>query len=187
MTRWVLRGVFLAAGLIAAMGLAASSQAGELPREGDVLPAFSLVAPESPGDRAALGLPDAPAFTIGDVGSPCLVFEVIGVYCPECHKQAPLFAKLNARLAKDARLSGRVKMLAMAAGATAKELEYLRKKGAYPFCVVNDPDYAAHKALGEPKTPFTMIVDRQGKVLFAHLGVITDMGDFFRTIETLCQ
>ncbi|QLA16498.1 peroxiredoxin family protein [Desulfolutivibrio sulfoxidireducens] len=187
MIQALLRGTLVAVCLFMAEGGASSSPAGEPPREGDVLPDFTLVSPESPEDRTALGLSDAATFKLGDVDASCLLFEVIGVYCPECHKQAPLFGKLHARLAKDQNLSGRVKMLAMAAGATTKELEYLLKRGEYPFCVVNDPEYVAHKALGEPKTPFTMIVDRQGRVLFVHLGVITDMGGFFRTIENLCR
>lgn len=177
----------LALGLMVAAGRVASAYADDLPREGDVLPAFSLVSPQSPEDRAVLGLSDVATFSLGDVAAPCIIFEVIGVYCPECHKQAPLFDKLHARLAKDPNLSGRVRMLAMAAGATDKELEYLKKKGSYQFYVVNDPEYAAHKALGEPKTPFTMIVGSQGQVLYAHLGVITDMGGFYSTIERLCR
>jgi len=161
--------------------------AAELPRVGDTLPAFTLPAPGSAEDRAALGLTDNPAFGLGDVDGQCILFEVIGVYCVECHKQAPVFSRLHARLAKDATLAGRVKMLAMAAGATEKEVEYLRAKGNYPFVVVNDPDYAAHKILGEPKTPFTMIVTREGKVLFAHLGVIADTASLYREFENMCR
>lgn len=163
------------------------ARGGELPKAGDALGDFSLRAPALAEDRAALGLPDAPMFRLADVDAQCVLFEVIGVYCVECHKQAPLFASLHARLAKDASLAGRVRMVAMAAGATDKEVDYLKKKGGYPFTVVNDPDYAVHKILGEPKTPFTMIVTRDGKVAYAHLGVITDIAAFYRDIEKHCR
>ncbi|NDY55340.1 TlpA family protein disulfide reductase [Desulfovibrio sulfodismutans] len=161
--------------------------AAELPGVGDTLPTFTLPTPGSAEDRAALGLADSPTFALGDMDAQCVLFEVIGVYCVECHKQAPIFSRLHARLAKDEQLAGRVKMLAMAAGATEKEVEYLRAKGNYPFVVVNDPDYVAHKILGEPKTPFTMIVTREGKVVFAHLGVIADTAALFREFEKLCR
>lgn len=161
--------------------------AAELPRVGDTLPAFTMPAPGSAGDRAALGLADSPTFGLGDVDAQCVLFEVIGVYCVECHKQAPIFSRLHARLVKDEKLSGRVKILAMAAGATEKEVEYLRAKGNYPFVVVNDPDYVAHKVLGEPLTPFTMLVSREGKVLFAHLGVIADTAGLYRDFENMCR
>jgi hypothetical protein len=164
-----------------------AARAGELPKPGDTLPQITLQTPVAAEDRTALGLPEGAVFRLGDVDAQCVLFEVIGVYCVECHKQAPLFDKLHARLAKDPALSGRVRMVAMAAGATDKEVEYLRKKGAYPFPVVNDPQYEAHKALGEPKTPFTMLVARDGKVVYAHLGVITDTAGFYREIETLCR
>ncbi|MEF3698377.1 TlpA family protein disulfide reductase [Desulfolutivibrio sp.] len=159
----------------------------ELPGAGDTLPTFSLPSPGAAEDRAALGLGDAATFGVADVDAQCVIFEVIGVYCVECHKQAPIFSRLHARLAKDGNLAGRVKMLAMAAGATDKEVDYLRKKGAYPFVVVNDPDFVAHKILGEPKTPFTMVVTREGKVVFAHLGVIADTGPMYREIEKQCR
>ncbi|NMC49941.1 MAG: hypothetical protein GYA47_11055, partial [Desulfovibrio sp.] len=132
MTVSAVRRFCLVLGLMVAAGRAASAYAGDLPHEGDVVPAFSLVSPQSPEDRATLGLSDATTFSLGDVAAPCVLFEVIGVYCPECHKQAPLFGAIHARLAKDPNLSGRVRMLAMAAGATDKELEYLKKKGSYP-------------------------------------------------------
>ena len=166
---------------------AAGAVAGDLPKPGDRLPDFTLPAPALAEDRAALGLSGDAAFRLADVSAQCVLFEVIGVYCAECHKQAPLFDRLHARLAKDPALSDRVRMLAMAAGATDKEVDYLRKKGAYPFTVVNDPDYAAHKILGEPKTPFTMVVTRDGTVVYAHLGVITDTAGLYREIEKLCR
>jgi len=53
----------------------------ELPRVGDILPAFTLPAPGSAEDRAALGPTANPAFGLGDVDGQCLRFEVSGGYC----------------------------------------------------------------------------------------------------------
>lgn len=181
--RWAVSALWL----MMAMAWGGLAAAAELPGVGDVLPDFTLPTPGKAEDRAALGLGDGATFGVGDLHAQCVIFEVIGVYCVECHKQAPSFAKLHARLAKDDTLAGKVKMLAMAAGATEKEVEYLRAKGNYPFVVVNDPDYVAHKILGEPKTPFTMIVTGEGRVVFAHLGVLTDMAGLYRDIEKLCR
>ena len=86
-----------------------------------------------------------------------------------------------------ARLGGKVKMLGMAAGATKEEMEYLRESGVYKFPVASDPDYAAHKLLGEPKTPFTMLLDAKGKVLYAHLGIVEDVNALYEQIVALTR
>lgn len=39
------------------------------------------------------------------------------------------------------------------------------------------------KLLGEPRTPFTLVVDRTGKVLLAHHGIIKDIDRFFDTVK----
>ena len=78
-------------------------------------------------------------------------------------------------------------MLAIAAGGTTNEIEHLRKTGSYEFPVVNDEPYTVHKLMGEPRTPFTLLVDREGKVLFAHLGIIEDVDNFYQQIMELVK
>jgi hypothetical protein len=153
------------------------------PKPGDQLPAsLSLSAPPNAQDRKTLGITEAPVFKLAEIKTPLLIVEVIGVYCPLCHIQAPLFEKLFSRMSQDSELSGKVAMLGLAAGATKEEVEYLRDSNAYAYPIAFDPEYVAHKQLGEPKTPFTMILDAKGRVLFAHLGVIEDMDAFYAQI-----
>lgn len=160
----------------------------EPPKPGELVPAgLSLSAPPNAQDRAALGLSETPAFKLLDVKSELLIVEVLGVYCPLCHTQAPLFDKFYSRLAQTPELAGKVKMLGLAAGATKEEVEYLRDSGAYNYPIAFDPDYVAHKLLGEPKTPFTMILDAKGRVLFAHLGVLEDMNAFYEQLLGLVK
>jgi hypothetical protein len=53
--------------------------------------------------------------------------------------------------------------------------------------VIPDESFTIHKVLGEPLTPFTIIANREGKVLFTHLGVIEDIDSFFQLIEDLLK
>lgn len=164
----------------------AAHAAPRLPAEGDILPGFSLDPPGDPRVAAELGVPADKPFGLGDLKADLVLFEVLGVYCPQCHRQLPGFNSLAGRLRK-AGLGGRVAMLGLAAGGTTMEVGYLRTKGGYAFPVVPDPDFRVHKVLGEPQTPFTMLVDKTGKVHFAHLGVIENTDALFARIRELTR
>ena len=173
-------------GVLAALGLilllAAPALAGTPPGEGDSLPPLSILAPTLEQDREYLGLADAETFSPGDLACDLLILEVVGVYCPFCHKQAPLFNDLHKRLRR-AKLDGRIKIMAVASGATPEEIEYLREHSQYRFPVLRDQDYSLHSQLGEPKTPFTLVVDAQGRVLYVKTGVIEDIDAFFTWLK----
>lgn len=164
----------------------APAHADGLPKAGDVLVAFTMPAPPKK-DCDYLGIPKGKPFSLKDIQAKVVLFEVIGVYCPQCHDQAPRFNDLFRRL-KKARLDDRVKMLALAAGGYPAEVDFMRGQGSYAYPVVTDQDFAVHKKLKEPKTPFTMIVETAtGKVLWAHLGVEQNVDALFKRLSELAQ
>jgi len=165
--------------------LAGPAMCEDLPKENETLPDMDLIAPAAESDRQYLGISES-AFKLRHVKADVMVVEVLGVYCPYCYEQAPLFRNLFNRL-QDGKLKDKVKMFGVAAGATAMEVEYLREQGQYNYPIVEDPQYSVHKLLGEPKTPFTMIVDKEGKVLFAHQGIIRDIDSFYSRIGELAE
>lgn len=156
-----------------------------LPQKDGILPAFQLPAPASDNDQKYLGIA-GPTFQLKDVRCEVLLVEILGAYCPLCYQQAPLFTKLYARLDRR-NLSDKVKMLGVAIGATPMEVEQLRKNGTYEFPIVRDESFGVHKLLGEPRTPFTMLVGKGGKVLYAHLGVIEDVDALYQVIQDLVK
>lgn len=157
----------------------------DLPAAGDILPEYSFPVPENAKDVAYLGLEGMETFKLSDVAAPYMVVEIVGVYCSQCRLQLTGFNKLIKRLRR-ADMSSKVKMLAIGAGATPEEVRYIRKAD-YRFPVVRDQDYAFHKMINEPQTPFTMLVSREGKVLYAHLGVIHDTDGFLEDIQRMTQ
>ncbi len=158
--------------------------AAELPKAGDVLPPVAFLNSLSAKERAALGVGDGPTFALADVAAGLVVFEFFGVYCPICHEQAPDFNRLAKSLGRDPATRDKVRVLALAAGATEVELESARQsmKASYPM--LNDPDYSVHKLLGEPKTPFTLLVRPDGTVLWTHLGRIESPGELLKLIKS---
>ena len=161
------------------------AQAQDLPKAGDALPALALPAPAVQAHRAWLGIGDKPAFGVADVDADLVMIEIVGVYCPICIDQAPTLRKLHARLNRDAALKGRVKLVAVAVGATPEELEYARAEHKADYPMVADQDFANHKLLGEPKTPFTLLVRRDGSVAMTHLGKIDNESAFAAKIGSL--
>ncbi len=156
------------------------------PGPGDSMPELRIVAPSLPQDREYLGVGGEGSFSPADIQAEVLIFELVGVYCPFCHKQAPLFNSLFKRLQR-AGLGEKVKMLAVASGASELEVAQLLKHSAYAYPVVRDEDYSVHKALGEPKTPFTLVVKKDGSIVYAHLGVTEDVDALFDLVRGLVQ
>jgi hypothetical protein len=158
-----------------------SSGRSEKPVKGSTLPGFTLPAPLSGPDSHYLGVSQT-SFTLADVAGEVRVLEIIGVYCPRCREQAPLSNALQARLEKRG-LGHKVKMLGVAAGATPMEVEMIRREWRIKHPVLPDETFKVHKLLGEPKTPFILLLDSQGRVLYTHEGVINDMDTFYQLIK----
>lgn len=153
------------------------------PEPGKKMVRFTLPAPKDPAGKKDLGLGDpVTEFTLSDLKTDLVLMEVIGVYCPQCFKQAPEFNKLYERLNKG-KMKGRVAMFALAAGGTDPEIGELIQSGQYAFPVVGDLKYETHKLLGEPQTPFTILCRPDGSVLYTHLGIITDIDTFYAEIK----
>ncbi|MFH1980826.1 MAG: TlpA disulfide reductase family protein [Pseudomonadota bacterium] len=160
-----------------------SAVARELPAKGAALPEFQITAPIDAQDRQYLGI-SGDSFQIRDVDCRIIVVEIVGAYCPRCYEQAPLLNTLQKRLER-AKLGEAVKMLAIAAGATQAEADMVRQQWGHRFPVVEDEKFSVHKLLGEPRTPFTLVADRQGRVLFVHAGTFQEIDGFYQTIKSL--
>ena len=178
-------GLILLAGLLLVLPRFLEAADKSLPFVGSVLPRFQMETPPDEADKKYLGIGKSGKFTWQQINAQVLLVEIIGVYCPQCHRQAPGFNRLFQRIQKDPRLAPKVKMLAIAAGGSATELGYVKQEFPIPFPIIRDTQYEIHKLLGEPRTPFTLLIDRKGKVLFTHLGVIEDMESFFNQIAVL--
>jgi peroxiredoxin len=161
----------------------ATAFGGDLPQKGDKLPVFELQSPPSEKDKGYLGIKKE-VFRLPDIRTNLLLLEIIGVYCPVCYRQAPIFNNLYNRIEKSP-LKGKVKMLAIAAGGNQTEIQYLNDQKQYRFPIAPDPSFDVHKQLGEPRTPFTLLLSPEGKVLFTHMGLIEDLDAFWKTISEL--
>ncbi len=160
---------------------------GSIPQTGTNLSGLQFEAPVTEEERNYLGIGTVETLSIDELNCELLMIEIVGVYCPQCHVQMPYFNKLFYRIKRDADINKKAKMLAIAVGANPMELAYFKKKYNIPYPVIKDPDFEIHKLLGEPRTPFIMLITRDRKVVFAHMGIIKDIDTFFMQIKTLIQ
>jgi hypothetical protein len=161
--------------------------AGNLPKTGESLPDLVLDAPGADPEKQYLGLSDGATFSLDDISGELLIIEIVGVYCPQCHIQFPRTKTLFNKIEADAQLAGKVKLLAIAAGANVTEIQFLVKQFGIPYPVIPDTRFEVHKLLGEPRTPFTIVLTPGKKVAQTHLGVIPDTNQFFNKIKTLIR
>jgi peroxiredoxin len=181
---WILC-IALSWGVLGAIFPAEPGDCAGIPKKGDTLPAFKMQAPDSEKTRAYLGVTQE-AFRISDLPCRLLLLEIIGVYCPQCYQQAPLFNNIYNRIEKS-KFKGQIKMLALATGATDMEIAFLQKEQQYAFPILSDPTFDIHKMLGEPRTPFTMLIDPNGKILHTHMGVMEDMDALWKMMTEIIR
>ena len=147
--------------------------------------AFAFPVPEVSDHRAYLELgDDLASVALADMEKDYFLVEIVGVYCPVCHNQAPDILRLYQRIQRDTELAGKVAVVAVAAGATPMELEHLHRTWRFPFPIFQDGDYALHKLIGEPDTPYTLLLDRDGSILYTHLGR-SDTNSLYNTLKQL--
>ncbi|MDD4953253.1 MAG: TlpA disulfide reductase family protein [Desulfovibrionaceae bacterium] len=115
-----------------------------------------------PGVEAAarLGIecPDQP-FSLSEIRAGLVIINVYNYFCGPCHAETPKLKELD-RLISDRGLSGRVALLAIAAGDTAQMVERFREDEKPTFPIFPDPDYVLHRAMGNVPVPYFFVVRR---------------------------
>ncbi|MBI5522960.1 MAG: TlpA family protein disulfide reductase [Desulfarculus sp.] len=157
------------------------------PKEGDSLPALKFAAPAQAAQARYLGLATGQGqFSLGQVKASHLLVEVFSMYCTFCQVDAPQVNQLH-ELIKQQDLEGKLKMVGLGAGNSEYEVGVYRKKFNVAFPLLPDADFSAHKALGQPRTPFFILLKLSGQgapqVLYTHLGSIGQAQDFLATLK----
>jgi len=158
---------------------------------GDPFPTLTFKDTLSSEDRTYLGLPESGSFSLEEVAADVVIVEFLNKYCVSCQRQAPIFNRMHRTIEEDPELGPRVKMLGIGVGNNFLQTEIFRAERKIPFPIVSDPEFAAYESIGEPKTPFTLVVrgdDRRGPlVMSAHRGLIHSDTEFLQEIEAALQ
>jgi len=155
---------------------------------GDPFPALTFEDTLSAEGRRYLGLPESGSFSLGDLDAEIIVVEFLNKYCMSCQRQAPIFNRVYRAIANDPQLADKVKMLGIGVGNRTLQVENFRKEKKIPFPIVSDVEFVGYEAVGEPKTPFTVLVHgAKTVVLSTHRGLILSDTEFLEEIRTALQ
>jgi peroxiredoxin len=147
------------------------------------LPQFTLHLSDEGAVQKYLGLKNKNPFSLSQIPAKLILIEVFSLYCPICHKQAPVANKIYKYIQQNPDLSKNIKVIGIGAGNNLREVGVFSETFRVPFPLFPDPDFVVHKKLGEPRTPATILTTREGKVLSIHYGVIEDMEGYVLKIK----
>jgi peroxiredoxin len=162
-----------AAALVVALGLSVLA-ANRPPQKGDVLPVMNLPMPKNPAEKGYLGLSGDGFFRIPQIKANVVVIEIFSMYCPYCQKDAPGVNELYNLIETNSDLKNKIKLIGIGAGNSTYEVEVFKKTYTVPFPLFPDKDFVIHKACGEVRTPYFIVVkindDKTHQIVHSQLG-----------------
>jgi len=128
------------------------------PLKDEVLQKINLPIPKNPEEKSYLGLSGVGNFKIPQIKANLVLIEIFSMYCPYCQADAPKINELYQLIENSMELKNKIKMVGIGAGNTPFEVEVYKKTYKVPFPLFPDKDFVVHKACGEPRTPYFIIV-----------------------------
>jgi thiol-disulfide isomerase/thioredoxin len=156
------------------------------PLKDEVLQKIILPIPKNPEEKTYLGVSSAGTFKIPQIKAKAVFIEIFSMYCPYCQGDAPKINELYQRIENDPDLKTKIKMIGIGAGNSLFEVEVYKKKYQVPFPLFSDKDFVIHKACGEPRTPYFIIVkvndDKSYQIVHSQLGGFPGADPFLELI-----
>ena len=158
------------------LGACFTGMAASPPSKGGALPAILLPIPKNPAEKEYLGLSGQAMFKIPQIKTKVVLIEIFSMYCPYCQRDAPIVNELYQLIENNADLKNRIKLIGIGAGNSPYEVEVFKKTYHVPFPLFPDKDFSLHKACGEARTPYFIVVkiNEDGTYLIVH----SQAGDF---------
>ncbi|MEW6570422.1 MAG: TlpA disulfide reductase family protein [Nitrospirota bacterium] len=161
------------------------------PGAGDPFPDLIFKDTLSKEQRLYLGIPKKKSLSFRMFQGELFLLEIFNTFCTSCPRNVPIFNDIYLKSKKDPSLKGKIRVISIAIGNTSKEVELYRKEQKVLYPILTDYEFAAHKALGTPRVPFTIIVekDTQGKytVAYSHQGVHENIDEIMCKIRDLLK
>lgn len=144
------------------------------PLKDEVLQKINLPIPKNPEEKSYLGISGGGNFKIPQIKANLVLIEIFSMYCPYCQADAPKINELYQLIDNTMELKNKIKMVGIGAGNTPFEVEVYKKTYKVPFPLFPDKDFVVHKAYGEPRTPYFIVVkindDRSYQIVHTQLG-----------------
>ena len=155
------------------------------PEVGQVLGPVKFAKPLSDEDAKYLGVTGE--FTIKDVKAPYLFIEQFNSSCPHCMHQAPFLNQLFDLVQKDAALKDKVKFMSVGQGNDDTAVKMWKAFHKVPFPVLPDPNSTLGKALNFSPYPVSMLENKNGKILWVHIGAFESPDEALKGIKAAAK
>jgi peroxiredoxin len=170
--------------------LGAVSVAGAVEKEpvvGQSVGIAKFQAPITEDGAKYLGLAKADPFTLKDVKGSYLLVEQFNTSCPHCMSQAPVMNTLYSKVQADPQMKDKLKFIGAGQGNEAAQLKMWQAFHKVPFPLVPDPDNSFGKALNFTPYPVTVVLDKSGKIVFAHVGAFESADEVYNKLKTIVK
>lgn len=127
-------------------------------RSGDSFPEVLLPAPMDSTEAAYLGVKEGQGFTASQIDADVLLIEFFNVHCPHCIEQAPSYNKLYRHIQKHLTTKDRIKMISIAVGNLAEEVDAFKAQQQIPYPVFTDTNFSVWRAVGGKVSPFSVFI-----------------------------
>jgi peroxiredoxin len=148
---------------------------------GNKLGDLEFPAPLTPEDATYLGVPAGKPFKLSQVGAPYILVEVFATGCSHCYTHAPHMNTLYNLINKDA--AGKVKVIGLASGDSPDNVASWKKQLKVPFALVADTDNKTTGKINIMGTPTTVLLNKNGDVLYAKPGAFQDVNAFLNELK----
>jgi thiol-disulfide isomerase/thioredoxin len=156
------------------------------PARGGVLPGISLPVPNDPDEKSYLGVSGSGFFRIPQIKAEVVIIEIFSMYCPQCQKIAPGLDELYRLIESNPDLRNKIKIIGIGAGNSRYEVEVFKKTYHTPFPVFPDNEFDIHKALGDVRSPYFIVIriNQEGtpKVVHSELDSFKEAHTFLELI-----
>jgi thiol-disulfide isomerase/thioredoxin len=158
-------------------------------RSGDFFPKTSFPNVLTPEDKKYLGVGVKKTFSTDEIHSDLVVIKFLNTNCTYCIRLLPTFKEIYRLVEENQNLKAKTRMIGIGAGDTFLEIEELKKKHPVPYPVVADPEFKAHKAVGEPRVPFIVVArkdkQKQWVVATVNVGLIFSAEHFIGELKAI--
>jgi len=138
-----------------------------------------------------LGIQKNSTFSFNDITGNFILVELTNTYCVSCQKNIKIFNEVYKRTLNNAELREKIKVISIAIGNNKREVDYFKNEHNILYPIIIDPEFTAHKVLGEPRVPYTMFVrrDARGELLIfkIHKGVFDSADILMNEIKVICS
>jgi hypothetical protein len=138
-------------------------------------------------EQKYLGISIKKVFTLNDIKGTFLVIEVFSTYCTICPRDIPVINAVYSQVQNDPALRKDISVFSIAIGNNRTEVEGFKKDNKILYPILTDYAFAAHKALGNPRVPYTLIVRKTSKgrciVEYSHQGVLNSADELLKLLK----